>query len=109
MVQNVFSSIDLAGAKQAEVDLEEGSLRMSADASYFKISSQLPFDIIAMPGVSAVIEVEGMATAETRLSFVLNKTTMTESRKMQPMQRETFRFCLPMHLMREKNTMMLSM
>ena len=36
-VKNVFSGIDLTGAKQAEVDLEEGSLRMSADASFLTI------------------------------------------------------------------------
>jgi len=106
--QNVFTKVDTSGAKQVEVDLNEVSLRMSADASCLTIAFKLPFEIIAMPGASAVIEVEATVTGAAKLGLYLNKTTLTEIRNMGEMERDTFSYSLPLNAMREENTLILS-
>ena len=95
------------------IDLARRALSVSVRDTWLTIPFRLPFEVICMPSAIAVLEIEVSTNVAAKLSFYVNKTTITASKFVQPpiadasartrSRHETFKFEVPMRCLRSEN------
>ena len=96
LAPDVFANIlNLDEHEQPEINLDMESISMLANNTWFDVPFKLPYNVLHMPDVLAMLCLEVTFTGGGRLSVYINETTVTASRSMVgDEERQVFEFPL---------------
>ena len=81
---DVFQSIQkLDEDEKPAISTEMNSISMLANNTWFDIPFNLPFSVLHMPEISAVIVIEVTLSVRAKLSVYINKSLMAASRNLE--------------------------